>query len=765
MSTLPSGVSNTGSLDGSTATYGAVTNLGTVGVTDRTILYLDGSIINKGQIKLNSTSTGSSAYTYVQLTGNVTLSGGGTVVMSNNINAANQYGNVIQDYNNRNVVLDNVDNKITGAGQLGAAFLTFINEAGGVVNANAAAGASSGQLVINTQNSAPVINKGLLEATSSGGLLITNTQVVNSGTGSIQALVAGSHVDLYGATISGGTLRTSAGGVGVINAYSSTGVIGQLDGASAGQVTNAGTLIVQDNQTFDLAGSINNKGQIKIGQISASGNTALRVATQFVTLTGKGTLVMTNNAGNVIEGNFVDSHYTLSNVDNTISGAGTIGNNMQVSNSGKIIANQSLALQIGSSSGHITNNASGLMQATGGGGLSITSGIFENDGTLESDDGSAVTIGAGVYTNNDQAGELFRGTWNVVATTHGSTMSLNGNTGTGGPVVTDSATINLNGPGTVFQAFNGSAFVPLEMSLTTISSVGALNILGSRNYTTTNTLSDSGKISLGGGTLNANSIVVNTGGLLSGSGTVATSVANSGQVEANGGTLTITGNVSGTGTLQSDTGATLLLNGTSNASGNVVDNGTVTVSAGHSLTASGNLTGTGAMQVNAAGVLNLNGAANSIGTVLDNGTVNVGASDSLTVTGSIDTGTTGLFVLTNASLMEVAAATGNNDQISFAGASGDTLKVDAVASFGTGVGGSSYKGPLLKGFTNTIDKVDLKNLAFAGAAINSYTAGTGFLQLHSGSTLATLHFNNADLGTGIFHIANDGSGGTMVTHF
>ena len=320
-------------------------------------------------------------------------------------------------------------------------------------------------------------------------------------------------------------------------------------------------------------------------------------------------------------------------------------------------------------------------------------------------------------------------------------------------------------PGQLSAKINSSAFVPLAMSLTTISSVGALNILGSRNYTTTNTLSDSGKISLGGGTLNANSIVVHTGGLLSGSGTVATSVANSGQVEANGGTLTITGNVSGTGTLQSDTGATLLLNGTSNASGNVVDKGTITVSAGHSLTASGNLTGTGAMQVNAAGVLNLNGAANSIGTVLDNGTVNVGASDSLTVTGSIDTGTTGLFVLTNASLMEVAAATGNNDQISFAGASGDTLKVDAVASFGTGVGGSSYKGPLLKGFTNTIDKVDLKNLAFAGAAINSYTAGTGLLQMSSGATKATLLFNNPDLGTGVFHIANDGSGGTMVTHF
>jgi hypothetical protein len=347
-------------------------------------------------------------------------------------------------------------------------------------------------------------------------------------------------------------------------------------------------------------------------------------------------------------------------------------------------------------------------------------------------------------------------------------MSLNGNTGTGGPVVTDSATINLNGPGTVFQAFNSSTslFVPLESSLTTISSVGALNILGSRNYTTTNTLSDSGKISLGGGTLNANSIVVNAGGLLSGFGTVATSVADAGQVEANGGTLTITGNVSGTGTLQSDAGATLLLNGASNSSGSVVDKGTMTVSGGHNLTASGNLTGAGTMQVNTAGVLNLNGPANSIGTLLNNGTVNVGASDSLTVTGSVGPASTGVFVLTNASLFEVAADTGHTNSISFLGASGDTLKVDAVANFGTSVGTSSYTGPLLKGFSNTVDKVDLK--VFAGGTIDSYTvtSGVGLLQMHDAALdKATLAFNNADISSiGTFRIGTDGGTGSLITH-
>ena len=203
----------------------------------------------------------------------------------------------------------------------------------------------------------------------------------------------------------------------------------------------------------------------------------------------------------------------------------------------------------------------------------------------------------------------------------------------------------------------------------------------------------------------------------------------------------------------------------------MIDNGTVIVSGGHSLTASGNLTGTGTMQVNAAGVLNLNGVANSIGTVLNNGTVNIGASDSLTVTGSVNPGSTGLFVLTNASLMEVKADTGVNNKISFLGASGDKLVVDAVANFGTNVGSPSYSGPLLKGFSNTVDKVDLKNLIFNSgtnvATIDSYTvtSGIGLLQLNSGTTKATLAFNNADISlSGSFHIANDGSGGTLITH-
>ena len=120
-------------------------------------------------------------------------------------------------------------------------------------------------------------------------------------------------------------------------------------------------------------------------------------------------------------------------------------------------------------------------------------------------------------------------------------------------------------------------------------------------------------------------------------------------------------------------------------------------------------------------------------------------------------------MLTNVSLLEIGADTGANNKISFLGASGDRLVVDAAAQFGTNVGLGTYTGPKLENFA-TLDTVDLKNLVFSGATIDSYTAATGLLQLHSGSAKATLLFDNATLGSGSFHLAPDTGTGTAITH-
>jgi hypothetical protein len=207
------------------------------------------------------------------------------------------------------------------------------------------------------------------------------------------------------------------------------------------------------------------------------------------------------------------------------------------------------------------------------------------------------------------------------------------------------------------------------------------------------------------------------GGVLSGSGSVSGAITSSGRIAAGGGTLALGGAVTGTGTLEADAG----------------------------------------------GALNLNGTSNSQPTVLNNSAITIGASDSLDVTISVNASSTGLFLLTNASLLEVAADTGGSNQVSFLGASGDKLVVDAASLFGSNVGSTSYTGPLLENFA-AVDTIDLKNLVFSGATIDSYTSGTGLLRLHSGSTKATLLFQNSSLGSGSFHLSADSGTGTLITH-
>ena len=227
---------------------------------------------------------------------------------------------------------------------------------------------------------------------------------------------------------------------------------------------------------------------------------------------------------------------------------------------------------------------------------------------------------------------------------------------------------------------------------------------------------DAGHTLVVGGVLSAATLRVASGGLVSGIGTVTGAVSNAGTVDAAGGALTIAAGISGGGTLQALGGA----------------------------------------------LLNLNGTSNTAASVLNNGTLVLGANDSLDVTGSVNVASTGLFVLNNVSLLELAADTGASNAISFMGASGDKLVVDTVGQFGSKVGLGTYTGPKLENFA-TFDVIDLKNLVFGTATIDGYTAATGLLQLHSGATKATLLFDNVTLGSGSFNLGPDTGTGTVLT--
>jgi hypothetical protein len=148
----------------------------------------------------------------------------------------------------------------------------------------------------------------------------------------------------------------------------------------------------------------------------------------------------------------------------------------------------------------------------------------------------------------------------------------------------------------------------------------------------------------------------------------------------------------------------------------------------------------------------------SIQTVLNNGTIS--AAGALAVTTEIDPASSGVFLLTDGSSLEVLAATGNASKIQFLGSS--ELIVDNAAAFGSNVGTPSASGPLLEGFA-AIDTVDLKQFAATNLALN-YNSSSGLLQISNGTQTADLAFQKSSLGAGTFQAKSDSANGVLVTH-
>jgi hypothetical protein len=72
-------------------------------------------------------------------------------------------------------------------------------------------------------------------------------------------------------------------------------------------------------------------------------------------------------------------------------------------------------------------------------------------------------------------------------------------------------------------------------------------VLGSRGYTSSLGLTDSGLLVIGGGIFSPASLVITAGGRLLGGGQVAHAVSNSGLIEASSGVLAIASKITGTG--------------------------------------------------------------------------------------------------------------------------------------------------------------------------------------------------------------------------
>src|SRR5258706_4510963 len=151
---------------------------------------------------------------------------------------------------------------------------------------------------------------------------------------------------------------------------------------------NAGTMTIGDGAILPLSGTIDNTGTIALN--STGSETDLQLIEHGITLEGHGQVILSDSSENVITGTVSD--VTLTNVDNTISGAGHLGDSVMILvNQGTIIATGTNSLDIDTGANTIVN--SGTLEATGSGGLVIDSNV-ENSGQLWANGGDIVLHGS-----------------------------------------------------------------------------------------------------------------------------------------------------------------------------------------------------------------------------------------------------------------------------------------------------------------------------------------------------------------------------------
>jgi len=578
-----------------------------------------GTINNAGTLVLNS----GGGHTYIRpiAGGTVTLTGGGTLKLSN------QTTNWIYG-NTTGAALVNVNNTIEGAGNIGWSGVPTAFNNQGTVLANV-----SNVLVIDTAG-AGVTNTGTMRAASGGTLSIQGTTVNNVG-GLIEAL-PGSTVELSnGPTIVGGTLSTT--GTGVIHAFNTAVLDGQTN-----TVSNNGQIRVINGHRLALKGAIQNSGTITMN--STGGFTYIYPNDGPVTLSGGGVVQLSD----VSDANYMYTQGggSLINVNNVIQGAGNVGwsgGPMAINNQGTIQANAVNWLKV-DAGGTVTNT--GTMRATAGATLKLENGNFYNvGGVIEALNGSTVelsnsptirggalsTTGTGVISAFN--GSLLDGQTDTV-TSSGQVRVNNGHRLTLQGTINNTGTITMNSTGgfTYIHPNNGPVML-------TGGGVVQLSDTNDANYVYT---------TAGGGSLtNVNNTIRGAGNFgwsggpmaISNQGTIHADGVNALKVDAAGG-VTNSGNMQATGV-----GGLQILSGAFTTSGNV------TVGAGSSLSRTGEYTQTaGSTTVN--GTMSASGGVDIQGGVLrGTGTI----SSPVTNAGSAQPGTSAGVLTINSTFSQTAS--------------------------------------------------------------------------------------------------------------
>lgn len=492
-------------------------------------------------------------------------------------------------------------------------------------------------------------------------------ELLGTGTNSIVG-VAGAHATATNAnsiltnqdvTISGaGTIGRGDGALTLINetagVIDANSTIGPLTINTGNTVDNAGLLEATLGATLQLDDNLSNSGLLdaafnstvdfKGAQIDWTGSTPIAgangilIAGTFLVdnadlqLIGGGAVSLT---GGTIEG--AASADVLDNVDNTISGYGTIGGagsgfNLQNDSSGTIDSDIIGRILVVSDDTQFTN--AGLTEANG------AELVIEN--TPVTNTGKLLAANNGFFVLDD---ETIGNTGGTIAVDATSLLDLESVTISGG-TVTNNGLIDVSGASAIndnasvtggdltVESFSSLTVDDITLSGVTITDNGTIDVTGM--------LSFDGVDSLTGGTVSATGATITVTKTLNLSSTTwnGGSIANSGNIDITGDT-TIDGNASLNGVgVTVESGATLTLDnvtldGTTVSlapGGHLVTDPTVTLEGGASIV-DGTIDNTGTLLIAGAALLSDDSLTNT-------GTIEVKSGETLTVTDTTISGGT-----------------------------------------------------------------------------------------------------------------------------
>jgi hypothetical protein len=507
---------------------------------------------------------------YASITNAVTLSGGTLYVTGEALGAALPVIAAGTKLQGSGTVTDQptgdgaseIVNQGTIAANVNGATLTvaptdFVNQAlmtatnGGTLAIDAGTWANTGTISVtgSTLDLGGTFSTSALAGISDNGGTVNLTGTLNNA-GSTLSVGTGSTLGVLtldtGSFINGGTIADGGGGIGFTGDYTV-----ENTGPTLSNVTYEGALnVTQPDETVFVAHGLTLEGASGTGPgtLNLTGQNARLEITNSTTL-NNATINIGSNGGASPWGSTIDifddsyQGYTL-----------TLGSGLSVIDSGAN-ADANFGNYFGYNGDSLVNN--GTVAATGAGstfyfdGMTVTNlGLFQvtNGGTF---DFSGNVAGPTPTFTNLNGTVLTGGTYSIGAA---SKLELANNS----KIVTDAADIILTGTGSAIQAFNGTAQVTIDQTLTTIASSGTLALAGGRNWSSTLAVTDAGKLQLAGSTFKTGTLAIAAGGTLGGYGTVTTAIANNGVIEAGaGGTLTLSGSISGTGQIRIDAGGKL----------------------------------------------------------------------------------------------------------------------------------------------------------------------------------------------------------------